>query len=238
MITREELKSEYATGKQKTEKLNGFFYYLIYRPLSFYITPFIMNLGIKPNTVTFLTLLIVLLMPVSLIYENSSYLIIGLLGILYCVLDCVDGTMARHMGLSSSLGMYLDSIFGKFYQIMLIFLILALEYQATSTLNHIHVILSVASALMFFWASDARCYFKLNIKKNSSSIKSGKGRAYSIFVSSIDLLPFAIIFGYFVSFMLISYVVFGYYLSVFIGTQISIITGCVVSDEQEVNQIS
>lgn len=232
MVTREELKSEYAIGKQETEKLNGFFYYLIYRPLSFYITPLIMNLGIKPNAVTFLTLLIVLLMPVSLIYENSSYLIIAFLGILYCVLDCVDGTMARHMGLSSSLGMYLDSVFGKFYQIMLIFLILALEYQAKSTFNHIHVILSVASALMFFWASDARCYYKLNIKKNSLSIMSGKGRAYSIFVSSIDLLPFAIILGHFVGFMLISYLVFGYYLSVFVGTQISIITGCVNADQQ------
>lgn len=232
MITREELKSEYAIGKQETEKLNGFFYYLIYRPLSFYITPLIMNLGIKPNAVTFLTLLLVLMMPVSLIYESSSYLIIAFLGILYCILDCVDGTIARHMGLSSPLGMYLDSIFGKLYQIMLIFLILVLEYQATGAFNHIHVILCVASALMFIWASDARCYYKLNIRKNSLSIMSGKGLAYSIFVSSIDLLPFAIILGHFVGFMLISYLVFGYYLSVFVGTQISIITGCVNDDQQ------
>jgi phosphatidylglycerophosphate synthase len=232
MVTREELKSEYVLGKQENEKLSQFFYYLIYRPLSFYITPLILYLGIKPNAVTFLTLSIVLLMPVSLIYENSSYLIIAFLGVFYCVLDCVDGTMARHMGLSSRLGMYLDSTFGKFYQIMLIFIILALEHQVTGIFNQIHVILCVASALMFFWASDARCYYKLNLKKNSLSVMSGKGLAYSIFVSSIDLLPFAIIFGHFVGFMLISYLVFGYYLSAFIGTQISIITGCVKDNQQ------
>ena len=57
------------------------------------------------------------MIPLSVYISNKSYIFVACLGIIYCVLDCVDGTIARNQNISSSFGMYMDSLFGKLYQI-------------------------------------------------------------------------------------------------------------------------
>ena len=223
MVSRNDLYEEYIASKRDTEKSNAFFYYLIYRPLSLFITPFFISLKVRPNSITFLTFLIVLMIPLSVNISNKSYIFVACLGIIYCVLDCVDGTIARNQNISSSFGMYMDSLFGKLYQLTLIFIILLLEYEKSGILNIYHVTICCLSALMFLWGSDSRAYFKLHIQKNSKGLASGKSLFSSVIISSIDLLPFLLFLSPFIGFFIISIFVFIYYLITFSATQISIL---------------
>ncbi len=223
MVSRNDLYQEYIASKRDAEKSNAFFYYLIYRPLSLFVTPFFINLKVSPNSITILTLFIVIMMPLSVSIFNMSYIFVAFLAIAYCILDCVDGTIARNQKVSSSFGMYMDSLFGKLYQLTIIFIILLLEHQKSSTLDSFHITMSCFSAIFFLWGSDSRSYFKLHIQKSSTGLASGKSQLASVVISSIDLVPFLLFLSFFIGFYSISVFIFIYYLITFLVTQITIL---------------
>lgn len=85
-----------------------------------------LKFGIKPNTITLLSLVSFLIGGGFFIQE--SYLVSGLFWVLSYVLDCTDGAVARATSTQSKFGAYLDVIIDRF--ISLLFLCLLVN-QAT-----------------------------------------------------------------------------------------------------------
>jgi phosphatidylglycerophosphate synthase len=90
---------------------------LLYRPLSFLLTPLFLRLSIGATTVTVAALALVLCLP--LLALRGSPVEVGLLAILIAVLDCVDGNIARATGTTSKLGHYLDFLTDILFRIAL-----------------------------------------------------------------------------------------------------------------------
>lgn len=96
--------------------------YLVYRPLSFYLTPPLLRLGVPVVAVTFFSLAIALVMTaVAWIGGPAAYLGVAFLGFAYHVLDCTDGNMARTTGQVTKLGAILDGTFDMSFWCLLLF---------------------------------------------------------------------------------------------------------------------
>lgn len=82
---------------------------VLYRPVSLLITPLFAAVGATPTAVSLLGLAIALALPfVAAGYGAQAWAAVGVLAIAFCVLDCVDGDLARVTGRSSQRGAYLD----------------------------------------------------------------------------------------------------------------------------------
>jgi phosphatidylglycerophosphate synthase len=91
---------------------------LIYRPLSFLVTPLFLALGWHPTAISLLGLGVALALPL-LAWQGQAASLIGLLAVLFCVLDCVDGNVARLSGRISRLGAYVDFFTDLVYRVAL-----------------------------------------------------------------------------------------------------------------------
>jgi phosphatidylglycerophosphate synthase len=84
---------------------------IFYRPIAFLITPALLRLSIGATAITLTALAIALSLPViALSGTRSAAVAIALLGILFGILDCVDGNIARATGTASRFGHYLDFV--------------------------------------------------------------------------------------------------------------------------------
>lgn len=82
-----------------------------YRPLSFVLTPWLVNAGIGAAPVTAAALAVGLALPaLALAGGASGYALVALGAVVVAVLDCVDGNIARVAGTASRLGEYADFI--------------------------------------------------------------------------------------------------------------------------------
>lgn len=83
---------------------------LIYRPASLPLTWLLARLGASPNTVTLSGLVVVMGMPLCavLLPADPAIVAVCFLAILFCVIDCTDGALARATGRVSTFGHYLD----------------------------------------------------------------------------------------------------------------------------------
>lgn len=109
-VTYEAVLGTYTSSKRQSERSELWLAYVI-RPLSFPATWVLANLGVSANTVTLISL--VLLLAALLMIAIGSKLIAVLGGILlsgWLVLDCVDGSLARLSGKGTKFGEYLDAI--------------------------------------------------------------------------------------------------------------------------------
>ena len=88
--------------------------WLLYRPLSFYLTPPLLNAGIPIAAVTLSSGLVALAM-LAVAWRGGpyAYLVVAGLGFVFHVLDCVDGNMARTSGRSSGFGALLDGFIDR-----------------------------------------------------------------------------------------------------------------------------
>ena len=86
---------------------------LIYRPVSFVIASLLARLGVTPNAVTMTAGLVnpAIVVVVLTATPSTAFAAITFLGILYALLDCVDGDIARVSNLTSSIGHYCDFVF-------------------------------------------------------------------------------------------------------------------------------
>lgn len=93
---------------------------LFYRPPSILLTPLFAACGFSPNAVTFLGLACAAFLPWCAA-QGGEYaaLQVGALAIACCVLDCVDGNLARVSGRASALGATLDGAADVLYRILL-----------------------------------------------------------------------------------------------------------------------
>lgn len=109
-VSYEAVLATYTSSKRQSERTELWLAYVI-RPLSFPVTWVLANLGISANTVTVISL--VLLVAALLMIALGSQLIAVLGGILlsgWLVLDCADGSLARLSGKGTKFGEYLDAI--------------------------------------------------------------------------------------------------------------------------------
>ncbi len=103
-----DVRRSYAGDKARDERYGEWVAALVYRPVSFILTPFFLRLGMSASAVTVLSLLLALALP--LIALLSGHVEVGIAAFAVCVLDCVDGNIARVTNTSTQLGQYLDFI--------------------------------------------------------------------------------------------------------------------------------
>ncbi len=86
---------------------------LIYRPPSFVIAALLGRLGVRPNAVTIAAGLInpAIVVVALTVAPQDALVVVTVLGLLYALLDCVDGDLARVSGQTSAIGHYCDFAF-------------------------------------------------------------------------------------------------------------------------------
>ena len=87
---------------------------LLYRPLSFLLTPPLIRLGLGATTVTAISCLLALALPFVALGLGPIWL--ALAGFVFSVLDCVDGNIARATGTTSRRGQYADFVTDVIYR--------------------------------------------------------------------------------------------------------------------------
>src|SRR5476651_2342469 len=104
-----DIRRTYSPAKAREEWFGDWASALIYRPLSFCVTPLFIRLGFSAQMVTLLSLMIGLSLPLIAIFGGGTALwwVAGLATV-WVVLDCVDGNIARLLQTASRSGHYLD----------------------------------------------------------------------------------------------------------------------------------
>ncbi|MDB5901148.1 MAG: CDP-alcohol phosphatidyltransferase [Betaproteobacteria bacterium] len=93
---------------------------LVYRPFSFVLTPLFAACGASPTAVTMLALACALSLPwLAVTAGESAWAWVGALGFVFCILDCVDGDLARVTARESKFGAYADFLTDTIYRIAL-----------------------------------------------------------------------------------------------------------------------
>jgi len=107
--TVDDVKRSYPPDKAWAEMQGELPLYVMYRPISIYLTPFVLALGVPILAVTLFSLVIATLMPAVAFYGGSgAYLVVAFLAVCFHVCDCLDGNMARTTDQSSRFGGLVD----------------------------------------------------------------------------------------------------------------------------------
>ena len=104
-----DVRASYTPEKAWSEAEGDLPSYLIYRPISIWLTPGFIASGISATGATAIGLALTLaLVPAALLGGERAYLLVA--GLVFCnhVVDCVDGNIARTTGRSSGAGALLD----------------------------------------------------------------------------------------------------------------------------------
>jgi phosphatidylglycerophosphate synthase len=85
--------------------------FLLYRPLSFLLTVPLLALGVPATFITCVCLAIALSLPaLAFMMGERAWLAVSLLALVFHVLDCVDGNLARTRGTQGPFGAWLDGV--------------------------------------------------------------------------------------------------------------------------------
>ncbi|MDP6708569.1 MAG: CDP-alcohol phosphatidyltransferase family protein [Alphaproteobacteria bacterium] len=107
----------YRGAKSREELFGEWGAAVCYRPFSFLLTPWAVAVGLGPTTVTVLSFLVVLALPLlALLGGGQGHLALSLGAIAVGILDCVDGDIARVTGRISRFGQYCDFIVDVLYR--------------------------------------------------------------------------------------------------------------------------
>lgn len=182
----------------------------LYRWLSFIITPLFLRTSISATGVTLISVLITITLPLAVFLPFPfTYIFIGVISIVFNILDCVDGNMARMTNSVSDLGQYSDFIADIIHRIF-VYITLGLIID-NALINDISgfqpSVIAGVSCLLAVTGRLSRIYYEykfvttgpLSGKYNiSGNFKKAENLVFS-FISGIDsLLPvFIIIAGYF-----------------------------------------
>jgi phosphatidylglycerophosphate synthase len=174
---------------------------LVYRPVSFLLTPLFAAIGVAPSTVTLLGLAIALALPFAAASGGEAWLVVGGLGVAFCVLDCIDGDLARVTGRASQRGAYLDFVVDLVYRAGLYSAIGiaadgARDGAGIAALgDYGGIVAGLASALLAILARSCRLYADSHVRDRAGPAATTRGAAFA-FVSGLDhLLPFFVLAG-------------------------------------------
>ncbi len=114
------MKASYPPDKAFSEMEGELPSYLIYRPLSFYVTPLFLRLRVPILAVTLASgVLALLMLSIAIRGGPYAYLFVAAIGVAFHVLDCVDGNMARTLGRPSRFGGLVDGFIDMSFWAML-----------------------------------------------------------------------------------------------------------------------
>jgi phosphatidylglycerophosphate synthase len=111
MPTITEIKQSMPRDKSNYDRWGNPAAYFFARPVSYPVTALFINLGISANTASAASILFALLAIVAAAMASSTLLISGLV-MVWLVLDCVDGNIARFTRTGSNRGEFLDAMGG------------------------------------------------------------------------------------------------------------------------------
>ena len=104
-----EVRRSFGPEKRWAEREGALPASLIYRPISFWLTPPLLWMGVPPTAVTLASAVISVVLPwVAWAGGAHAYLYVALLGLIFHVCDCLDGNLARTAEQTSHLGAILD----------------------------------------------------------------------------------------------------------------------------------
>lgn len=105
------VQASYTPEKRQSELQTDLPAFVLYRPLSFWITPFFYWAGCSANTITTLGLVAAFVMPLAAIVGHGyACILVTSVALIIQVLDCIDGNIARTKQQSSTIGQMLDGI--------------------------------------------------------------------------------------------------------------------------------
>ena len=202
--TAADIKRSYNKEKIAKDKKN-LVGYLVYRPISFYLTPIFLTVSLSANAVSLIGLFLSLSLPVVSVFGGAfAYLYVALLSFSCVVLDYVDGNVARTTGSSQPLGQYLDSFWGKVYWVMLctsIGLLLQYGNDLGRFFDKGGCTIALLTAFLDVFGRESRLYVKLYLADSAPEFISGeasfKQTAFSILTGLGLLNPLLLVmFGY------------------------------------------
>ena len=194
------IKSTYLQ-KMVEERRVRIFMYLIYRPLSFYLTPLFLSLSFSANAITVIGLILALCLPIIAIFGGQfGFIYVSITSFSCLVLDCIDGNTARVTKKGGFLGPYLDSLTGKIFWIMLYLAIGVLVQQEHSKILFVSsngILIGLSAATIDLLGRGSRDYVKLTFPDLSPVYFSEKASFLSTIKSTIlglrHLIPFLLI---------------------------------------------
>lgn len=171
------------------EIANSFFWRLLVKKPSYFLAAIFIILGIKPNTVTYLSLyLSIIAFLVFVFFPSEYFLLAAILLNLWNVLDAVDGNIARYTGKTSLFGHFLDTV-ACYFTIALSFL--AIGFAADHSNNRFDIFPDLNYLLMGALASISNILMRLiyqNKKNCFSSLPKLEVKRDDIpFVRKVDI---------------------------------------------------
>jgi phosphatidylglycerophosphate synthase len=104
-----EVRASYGPLKRWSELDGDLPSFLLYRPISFWLTPLFLNLGVTATAVTLTGGVLSICLPiVAWQGGENAYIAVAVIALIVHVLDCIDGNIARTGGHSSRVGALLD----------------------------------------------------------------------------------------------------------------------------------
>jgi len=203
-----DIKASYTPEKRHKEVNQNLLGYIIYRQISFVLTPLFLKYSISANSVTYLTLFIVLVLPfMALVGGRYGYIHIALLCFIYHCLDYVDGNIARVTKTSSRFGMYIDSLFGNLYWVSAYASIGILVDQTKHEpllFAYSGLCMGLVAGILDLLAKGSRLYFKLYLateKTDFSLVRESQQTIIRILATAVPsavylIVPLLLITGY------------------------------------------
>ncbi len=150
--TIKDVRASYGPEKAREEWYGDWMSALVYRPVSFWITPPLLNLSVSASQVTVFALLIALVLPfAALMAGEAAHFSVAVLAIAFLILDCVDGNIARVTATASKSGHYLDFLTDIVFRVTLYAAVGILAGRETSSLSWMDgqaLMLSLLAALI------------------------------------------------------------------------------------------
>ena len=154
------------------EIANSFFWRLLVKKPSYFLSAIFISFGVKPNTVTYLSLyLSIIAFLVFVFLPSEYYLLAAILLNLWNILDAVDGNIARYTGKTSLFGHFLDTV-ACYFTIALSFLAIGLAADQSNNrfdifpdLNYLLLgaLVSISNILMrLIYQNKKNCFSKLS----------------------------------------------------------------------------
>lgn len=135
----------------------------IYTFIETYVNPIMCKYNIKPNYITFTNMILIMIMLISFHYKINKYYLLGMM-ILYHIIDCLDGSVARQCKKQSYTGLILDHMSDGLCWFMYIFItyISIKNHKTLHIYTNYYLIIATTLYLSFlcFFISET---FKINV---------------------------------------------------------------------------
>lgn len=165
---------------------NEVFGFYVFRPLSFYPTAWLLNLGLSANQTTWLSIAVLVTGCILLATGNYSAAIIGALLVnIWIILDFVDGNIARYCNTFSAYGDFLDFLGASIAH--LVFFAMGIGVynnqdqlgvlQSANALSNFEVVTPI---ILGAWASLAAIWIRVVYQKFKSTFQASDFQRYDV----------------------------------------------------------